>query len=138
MPDVRHVECLGALHGEHVAGVVEVFGAAPAKFLDDDVFRRGKPGFALEEVLRRRPEEDAYFYAVHSGSEIDLFFPDTGIGVEVKFQDVPRLTRSMRIPMEDLELKELLVVYPGKREFELAEGVRAVPLAMMFGGDLGD
>ena len=50
----------------------------------------------------------------------------------------PRLTRSMRIPMEDLELKELLVVYPGKREFELAEGVRAVPLAMMFGGDLGD
>lgn len=46
MLDVSHVECLGALHGEHVAGVVEVFGAAPAEFLDDDVLRRGKPGFA--------------------------------------------------------------------------------------------
>jgi hypothetical protein len=37
--DIRHVECLGALHGEHVAGVIEVFGAAPAELMDDDVLR---------------------------------------------------------------------------------------------------
>lgn len=91
-------------------------------------------GFALEEVLRTCPDEDAYFYGVHSGSEIDLYFPNRGVGIEVKFQDVPRLTRSMRISMEDLKLKELLVVYPGKREFELAEGIRAVPLTTAASG----
>ena len=39
--DIRHVEGLGALHGEHVAGVIEVFGAALAELLDDDVLRGG-------------------------------------------------------------------------------------------------
>lgn len=91
-------------------------------------------GFALEEILRTCPGEDAYFYAIHSGSELDLFFPDRRIGVEIKFKDAPRMTRSMRIAMEDLKLKELHVVYPGNRGYPLAEGVRAVPLAMMAGG----
>jgi predicted AAA+ superfamily ATPase len=86
-------------------------------------------GFALEQILRARRGGDAYFYAIHSGSELDLFFPSSGTGIEVKFQDAPKLTRSMRIAMEDLKLKELLVVYPGTREYALAENIRAVPLA---------
>jgi hypothetical protein len=40
----------------------------------------------------------------------------------------------MRVAMEDLKLRELLVVYPGNREYALAEGVRAVPLAAMVRG----
>ncbi|MCF7730578.1 MAG: DUF4143 domain-containing protein [Akkermansiaceae bacterium] len=51
-------------------------------------------GFALEQILRTHPGEDAYFYAIHSGSELDLFFPRLGLGVEIKYQDAPRLTRS--------------------------------------------
>jgi predicted AAA+ superfamily ATPase len=86
-------------------------------------------GYALEEILRCCPGEDAYFYAVHSGLEMDLYFPTRSIGLEIKFQDAPRLTRSMHIACEDLKLKELLVVYPGSREYSLAEGIRAVPLA---------
>lgn len=87
-------------------------------------------GFALEQILRAHPGEEAYFYAIHSGSELDLFFPNRRLGIEIKFQDAPRLTRSMRIAMEDLELTELIVVYPGNREFSLGNGVRAVPLAL--------
>jgi predicted AAA+ superfamily ATPase len=90
-------------------------------------------GFALEQVLRGRRGEEAYFYAVHSGCELDLYFPASGTGVEIKHQDAPRMTRSMRVAMEDLKLRELLVVYPGSREYVLAEGVRAVPLAAMAG-----
>lgn len=86
-------------------------------------------GFALEEILRLHRGEDAFFYAVHSGSELDLFFPNLRQGIEIKFQDSPRITRSMRIAMQDLELDELVVVYPGRREYPLAEGVRVVPLA---------
>ena len=97
-------------------------------------------GFALEEILRACSGEDAYFYAIHSGSEIDLYFPNRSLGVEVKFHDAPKLTRSMRIAMEDLQLKELLVVYPGNREYTLAENVRVIPLKRVganfkFGGE---
>ena len=88
-------------------------------------------GFALEQILRSRRDEDAYFYAIHSGSELDLYFPSSATGVEIKYQDAPRLTRSMRISMNDLKLRELLVVYPGDREYELADGIRALPLAKM-------
>jgi predicted AAA+ superfamily ATPase len=84
---------------------------------------------ALEQILRAHPGTDAYFYAIHSGSELDLFFPNLRLGIEVKYQDAPRLTRSMRIAMNDLKLTELLVVYPGDREYALADGIRAVPLA---------
>ena len=90
-------------------------------------------GFALEQILRTRAGEDAYFYAIHSGSELDLYFPNSNLGVEIKFQDAPRLTRSMHIAMEDLKLDELLVVYPGGREYELAAGIRVVPLAKVCG-----
>lgn len=86
-------------------------------------------GFALEQILRARRGEDAYFYAIHSGSELDLYFPASGTGIEIKYQDAPRPTRSMRIAMEDLKLREMLVVYPGNREYAMADGIRALPLA---------
>ena len=90
-------------------------------------------GFAMEQILRTHRGEDAYFYAIHSGSELDVYFPSLRKGVEIKFQDAPKISRSMRIAMEDLELDELLVVYPGSREYELADCIRAVPLAKVCG-----
>ena len=42
----------------------------------------------------------------------------------------------MRIAMDDLDLTELLVVYPGAREYALADGIRAVPL-QTFGSTSG-
>ena len=90
-------------------------------------------GFALEQILRTYPGEDAYFYAIHSGSEIDVYFPNLRTGIEIKYQDAPKLTRSMHIAMADLKLAELLVVYPGSREYPLADGIRVVPLAKICG-----
>lgn len=86
-------------------------------------------GFAIEQILRSQRGEDGYFYAIHSGSELDLYFPASGIGFEVKYHDAPRLTRSMGISMEDLKLKELIVAYPGNREYQLAKGIRVMPLS---------
>lgn len=87
-------------------------------------------GFALEETLRALRPDDAYFYAVHSGSELDLLLFKDGrrIGVEIKHTDAPRITRSLRIAFEDLRLDEALIVYPGDRTFQLDERTRAVPL----------
>lgn len=86
-------------------------------------------GFALEEILRQTAGEEAYFYAVHSGAELDLFFPSRGLGIEIKRADAPRITKSMRVTLQDLDLKRLLVVYPGSLAYDLDDRIRAVPLS---------
>jgi hypothetical protein len=63
-----------------------------------------------------------------------LFFPNPRQGIEIKYQDAPKLTRFMRIAMDDLKLTELLVIYPGNREYTLADGIRAVPLGSAAAG----
>lgn len=87
-------------------------------------------GFALEEVLRAFRPDQAWFYAVHSGSELDLFFLHQGqrVGVEFKREDAPRVTRSMRVVQTDLRLDRLYVVYPGTRRYALDDGIECVPL----------
>ena len=53
------------------------------------------------------------------------------VGVEFKRADVPKVTPSMRIAMDDLKLDALYVVYPGLHRFSLADGIEAVPLWAM-------
>ena len=53
--DVSHVERFGALDGEHVAGVVQVFVAAPAKLLHHHVLRRREPGGAAQHGHENLP-----------------------------------------------------------------------------------
>ncbi|NBB79463.1 MAG: AAA family ATPase [Verrucomicrobia bacterium] len=86
-------------------------------------------GFALEVLLQNYAGEDAYFYAIHSGSELDLYFPAASVGFEIKRQDAPKRTRSMDIALQDLDLKQLYVVYPGQQSYALAEQIQALPLS---------
>lgn len=90
-------------------------------------------GFALEQVLRLARPDEAYFWATHQGAELDLLLlaGNRRIGVEFKRADVPAVTRSMRIAIDDLRLDALYVVYPGERRFALASGIEAVPLWAM-------
>jgi len=90
-------------------------------------------GFALEEVLAAFKPDEAWYYAVHSGSELDLFFRHKGtrLGFEFKRMDAPRMTKSMRVVMEDLELDRLWVIYPGTRRYTLEEGVECIPLELI-------
>lgn len=90
-------------------------------------------GYAVEEVLKALRPDEAYFWATHQGAELDLLLFKRGrrIGVECKRVDAPSLTPSMRIALEDLKLDELLVVYPGEKEYALAPRVKASPLHKM-------
>jgi uncharacterized protein len=87
-------------------------------------------GFALEEVLQAVQPDEAYFYAVHSGAELDLLMMTGGrrIGVEFKREDAPRLTHSMQVALTDLKLDRLKVIYPGARRYAIREKVEALPL----------
>jgi predicted AAA+ superfamily ATPase len=90
-------------------------------------------GFALDGVCRTLDKEDGelYFWHTHAGAELDLFWQAEGRnwGVEFKYEDAPRLTRSMKTAVEDLELERLWVVYPGKATYRLTEKVQVIPLA---------
>ena len=88
-------------------------------------------GYAIEEVIKSILPDEAYFWATHSGAEIDLLLLKSGrrLGVECKRVDAPRLTPSMRNALEDLQLDHLAVMYPGERAYPLADKVTAVPLS---------
>jgi len=95
-------------------------------------------GFALETVIRTskaRPEE-CFFWATHSGAELDLLLVKGGkrLGYEFKRTAAPTLTPSMRSATKDLGLDTLTVVHAGRDEFPLAPNVRAVPLARLGDG----
>ena len=87
-------------------------------------------GYVIEETIRAEQPEEVWFYAVHSGCELDLLMMRGGrrIGVEIKRADAPVLTRSMQIARHDLELDELWVIYPGTRTYALADNVTVRPL----------
>lgn len=87
-------------------------------------------GFALEQVLARHGERNAYFWATQSGAELDLLLVRNGKywGFEFKCSDAPGMSRSMHVAMEDLNLEKLFVVYPGTLHYALHEKVEALPL----------
>ncbi len=87
-------------------------------------------GWGIEEIIKQNNPDECYFWATHSGAELDLLLIKKGkrYGVEVKFADAPQLTKSMRIAMDDLKLECLKVVYPGSVTYELAPGVETVPV----------
>ena len=87
-------------------------------------------GFALEQVLALIPHDRAFFWGTHQGAEIDLLLQrGTKLyGVEIKRVDAPRVTKSMRISRDDLNLESVIVIYPGDKTFSMGEGMTAVPL----------
>ncbi len=87
-------------------------------------------GFALEELVQAQRPDNVWFYAVHSGSELDLLMETGGqrIGVEFKRADAPTATRSMQLAITDVGLDELWVVYPGTRAYALEDRIKVRPL----------
>jgi uncharacterized protein len=87
-------------------------------------------GFALEQVLRLAQPDDAYFWATHADAELDLLLikGSQRVGVEFKRSDAPKLTRSMRVALDDLKLDRLYVVYPGPIRYRLSGQIEVVPL----------
>ena len=89
-------------------------------------------GFALDAVrtqLGALPEE-CYFWAAHSGAELDLLVVRGKVrrGFEFKRTTAPAVTRSMRIAIEDLGLSRLYVVYAGSHSFAMGPRIRAIAL----------
>lgn len=89
-------------------------------------------GFALESVIKvlGKPANELFFWKSHGGAELDLFWRDRGKnwGIEFKYADAPKLTKSMKIAIDDLNLEHLWVIYPGKQHYRLSEAVSVSPI----------
>jgi len=90
-------------------------------------------GYAIEEVIKAYAPDQVYFWATHSGAELDLMLIKDGlrIGVECKWVDAPKLTPSMRTAFSALDLSKLLVIYPGQLAYPLDEKIEALPFARL-------
>lgn len=87
-------------------------------------------GFVLEQVLRILKPPEAFFWATYQGVEIDLLFLRRGrrFGMEFKFNEAPKVTRSMHAALETLSLDHLWVIYPGKHKYPVHEKISVWPL----------
>ena len=87
-------------------------------------------GFVIEQIIANVGPREAYFWATHSGAELDLLLVQDGMrsGFEAKFTDAPRLTRSMHVALTDLQLKRLYVVYPGAKSYPLGARIEALSI----------
>ncbi len=91
-------------------------------------------GYVIEEVIRVVQPDNVYFWATHNGAEIDLILLKDGhmYGVECKRNDAPVLTPSMKIALTDLNLKQIIVIYPGQQRYSLHKRIEVMPLETFF------
>jgi len=87
-------------------------------------------GFMLGQVIQRleaEPEE-CYFWRAHTGAELDLLVirGRQKLGFEFKRGEAPKVTRSMRTALADLNLTRLEVVHAGEQTFEMGKKIRAL------------
>lgn len=87
-------------------------------------------GFIIEQILQAGAR-DPWFWSTHAGAEIDLIaaYDDGKLGIEVKRTDQPRITRSIREAITELQLHGVAVIHAGTQRFTIAPGVEAVPAA---------
>jgi len=87
-------------------------------------------GFVLEEIIRflNHQKIQPYFYRTHGGTELDLYF-STGnvrIGIEIKFNEAPRVTKSMREAIKDLILTKLYIFNPGNDRYSIEDNIEVL------------
>jgi hypothetical protein len=87
-------------------------------------------GFALEQILQVVRPSQAWYWGVHGRAELDFLFTSKGkrYGVEIKFSEAPAVTTSMRTAIDDLSLKQLWIVYPGKHAQEIDKKISLLPI----------
>jgi len=104
-----------------------LLGVAPEDLTHHPKVGASWEGFALEELIRinQFDKEECYFWRTHDGAELDLLVCKEGkkVGFEFKYNQLVKLTPSMRFALEDLKLEKLTVVTPGERSYPLSDKI---------------
>jgi predicted AAA+ superfamily ATPase len=97
-------------------------------------------GFALEEFIsfHKLSEQECFFWGLHTGAELDLVFQKSGklYGLEVKYSDAPKMTKSMHSALAELNLEKLFVLYPGKDAYKLDNKIEVIGIEALSASSL--
>jgi predicted AAA+ superfamily ATPase len=89
-------------------------------------------GFAIENIVNSLEvdTDDCYFWATHNQAELDLMVIKDGekLGFEFKYTAIPKVTKSMRIALDNLNLSEITVIVPQGPSYPLGEKIRVCSL----------
>lgn len=90
-------------------------------------------GFALNQFMQIIKPSQAYFWSTYSGAELDLFFFHQGrrYGVEFKFNEAPRITKSIQIALRDLNLEHLWIICPCQKHYPVNKKISVWPIQML-------
>ena len=92
-------------------------------------------GFLLQQITRHlgATEDECYFWATHSGAELDLMWMRgrRRWGFEFKRTSAPAMTRSLAAAIEALGLERAFIIHAGDRTFPVHDRVTAVPAARL-------
>lgn len=91
-------------------------------------------GFAIEQALEVIRPSQAFFWATHSGAGVDLFFIHHGrrYGIECKFSETPKITKSMNQALESLNLDHLWIICPGEHSYPISKQISVWPIKNIF------
>jgi len=86
--------------------------------------------FALEQILRTIPNIEPYFWSTYSGAELDLLImkDNKRTGIEFKFTESPKTTKSMHSALNELNLEKLYIINPGKDHYPIHEKIEVCSL----------
>lgn len=87
-------------------------------------------GFVIEQILTISMTRDYYFWATYTGAELDLLVFKSGkrFGFEIKYTDVPKITKSMKIAIEELKLDMLFIIYPGDKSYQVKSNITVLSI----------
>ena len=92
-------------------------------------------GFALEQVIQTYQADaaDCFFWGTYANAELDLLIlqGDKKSAFEFKYTSTPKVTRSIRSAVEDLDLDQVTIVYPGDNTYQLTDAVRVTNLQQL-------
>lgn len=89
-------------------------------------------GFVLEQIIRQlgASTNECFFWATHSGAELDLLIVRgrKRLGFEIKRTSSPKITPSMRMALQDLNLQRLYIIHAGEESFRMHNKIHAVSI----------
>ncbi len=88
-------------------------------------------GMVLESAHAAAGDFPFFYYRTSAGAEIDVVIEGRRgrrYAVEIKRSSAPSVSRGLRNGLEDLEIRESIVIYPGHETIPLGEGTVAMGL----------
>lgn len=90
-------------------------------------------GFAIESLLAAAPERTkASFYRTAAGAEIDLLLEYGGKhgvwAIEIKRSLAPKIEKSFRCALADLNPSKAFIVYPGAERYPIGQNIEVITI----------